>query len=211
MEGALETRALASLSVDEDRDAAEGRKPLLRDAYALLQAATGGRETEVRQLVVRGADVTITDWGGRTPLHEAGGHAAVVEQLLAAGAAADAKDGDGATPMHQAAWKGHAAVVEQLLAASAAADAETNSGETPLHWAAGSTPRSIAQGAVLAMLVAAEEEAQRLRNTMFAMGLQERLGAASVARELVPELLRMVVELVYPGGQRPLSRGRDHL
>ena len=80
--------------------------------------------------------------------------------------------------------------MEQLLAAGA-------------DWAAaahdGSTPRSIAQGArVRAMLVAAEEEAQRLRSTAFAMGLQERLGAASVVLGLEPELLRMVVELVYP-------------
>ena len=30
------------------------------------------------------------------------------------------------------------------------------------------------------------------------MGLQERLGAASEVRVLDPDLLRMVVELVYP-------------
>ena len=76
-------------------------------------------------------------------------------------------------------------MAEQLLAAGADGDAAANNG---------STPRSIAQGAVLAMIVATE----RLRSIAFAMGLQERLGAASVVLGLEPELLRMVVELVYP-------------
>ena len=82
--------------------------------------------------------------------------------------------------------------MEQLLAAGADGAAAANNG---------STPRSIAQGRggeVLAMFVAAEEEAQRLRSIAFAMGLQERLGAASVVRGLDPELLHMVVELVFP-------------
>ena len=78
---------------------------------------------------------------------------------------------------------------EQLLAAGADLAAAANDG---------STPRSIAQGAVLVMLIAAEEEEQRLRSTAFAMGLEERLGAASLVRGLEPELLRMVVELVHP-------------
>jgi len=80
-------------------------------------------------------------------------------------------------------------MVKQLMAAGADAAAAANDG---------STPRSVAQGVVLAMFVAAEEEARRLRSIAFAMGLQERLGAASVVRGLDPELLRMVVELVYP-------------
>ena len=75
-------------------------------------------------------------------------------------------------------------MVEQLLAAGA------NGAEAADD---GSTPRSIAQDdEVLAMFV----PAQRLRSLAFAMGLQERLGAASVVRGLDPELLRMLVELV---------------
>jgi len=46
--------------------------------------------------------------------------------------------------------------------------------------------------------VAAEEEAQRLRSIAFAMGLQERLGSASAVGGVGTQLLRMVVELVYP-------------
>ena len=98
----------------------------------------------------------------------------------------------GFTPLHYAARMGSPAVVEvveQLLAAGADGAAAANNG---------STPRSIAQGAVQRMFVAAEAEAQRLRSTAFAMGLQERPGAASVVQGLDPELLRIVVELVYP-------------
>ena len=92
----------------------------------------------------------------------------------------------GRTPLYTAAFGRRAAVVEQLLAAGADGAAAANNGRTP---------RSIAQGdGVLAMFVAA----QRLRSIAFAMGLQERLGAASVVQGLDPELVRMVVELVYP-------------
>ena len=95
---------------------------------------------------------------------------------------------DGRTPLYRAAEGGRAVVVEQLLAAGADGAAAADDG---------STPRSIAQGdGVLAMLLAAEEEAQRSRSIAFAMGLEERLGAASVVRGLEPEVLRMVVELV---------------
>ena len=215
---------LGAMAADMDRhrarDAAEGRKLFQLDENALPKALRRGNETKVRQLVAY-----YNTRGGLTPLHFAvlGGHAAVVEQLLAAGAAVDAKDRMGETPLNFAAEEGHAAVAKQLLAAGAGVDAKGQDGATPLHLAVygcknaavveqllaagadgaaaadnGSTPRSIAQGAVLAMLVAAEEEAQRLRSIAFAMGLQERLGAASVVRGLEPELLRMVVELVYP-------------
>ena len=137
---------------------------------------------------------------GRTPLHCAAeeGRAAVVGQLLAAGAAMDAKDDDRRTPLYRAARGGRAAMEEQLLAAvveqlrAAGADGAAAADD-------GSTPRSIAQDdEVLAMLVAAEDEVKRLRIIAFAMGLKERLGAASVVRGLEPELMRMVVELVYP-------------
>ena len=83
-------------------------------------------------------------------------------------------------------------MVEQLFAAGADGAAAANDG---------STPKSIALvlgERFLPMFVAAEKKARRLRSIALAMGLQERLGAASVVRGLEPELLRMVVELVYP-------------
>ena len=92
----------------------------------------------------------------------------------------------GWTPLHFAARSGRAAVVKQLLAAGADGAAAADDG---------STPKSIAHGdGTLAMFVAAEQ----LRSIAFAMGLQERLGAASVVRRLDPDLLHMVVELVHP-------------
>ena len=55
----------------------------------------------------------------------------------------------------------------------------------------GVTPYGHAEG-VVAVLASAEQR----RSVAFAMGLQERLGAASLLRGLDPELVRMVVELV---------------
>jgi len=89
------------------------------------------------------------------------------------------------TPLYEAADEDHAAVVELLLAAGADAAAAADSG---------STPRSIAHGAAREIFVALEEKAHRLRKIAFAMGLQERLGAASVVQGLDPKLLRMAVE-----------------
>ena len=83
-------------------------------------------------------------------------------------------------------------MVEQLLAGGADGAASADDGSTPKFIAL------VLGGRFLAMFVAAEEKAQRLRSIALAMGLQERLGAASVVRGLEPELLRMVVEIVYP-------------
>ena len=66
----------------------------------------------------------------------------------------------GDTPLHLAARRGHAAVVEQLLAAGADGAAAAVDGSTPRYRG----------GGVLAMFMAAEEEAPRLRSIAFAMG-----------------------------------------
>ena len=103
-------------------------------------------------------------------------------------------------------------MVEQLLAAGADGAAAADDGLQWLHAEVagnnGSTPRSIAQGrggGVLAMFVAVEEA----HSIAFAMGLKERLGAASVVRGLDPDLLRMVVELVYPPVDNVLEAEND--
>ena len=129
-----------------------------------------------------------------TQLHLAAeqGLEALALALVAAGTDTEAKNNHGETPLHLAAENGHEAVALALVKAGADVAAAADDG---------STPRSVAQDhGNLAMFVAAEEEAQRLREERtiaFAMGLQERLGAASVVWVLEPELLRMVVELVY--------------
>ena len=84
-------------------------------------------------------------------------------------------------------------MVEQLLAAGADVTAASNDGSTP-----SSIANDYGEYGVVAMLAAAKKRVQRMRSIAFAMGLQDRLGGASVVRGFDPEVLRMVIEFVYP-------------
>jgi ankyrin repeat protein len=58
----------------------------------------------VRMILERGADPTVQDKDGRTPLHEASlwGHVEVVRMILERGADPTVQDKDGRTPLHLA-------------------------------------------------------------------------------------------------------------
>jgi len=98
----------------------------------------------VAALLRAGADVTVVDRDGMTPLHLAAhsGNAAQVAALLRAGAAVDAVcHGNGRQPLHYAAFctarqPGKAAAVAALLRAGAAVGALDHDGSQPLHLAA---------------------------------------------------------------------------
>jgi ankyrin repeat protein len=127
-----------------------GATPLLRAAKALDREA-------IRVLLAHGADLTLANARGITPLMAAAGMGSVdadtrgfylsedVEQrsieslklLLAAGGDINAKDPRGLTPLHEAARWGWNDVVRFLVDNGADLDAKDNRGNTPVDSALG--------------------------------------------------------------------------
>ncbi|XP_040267377.1 GA-binding protein subunit beta-2 isoform X2 [Bufo bufo] len=102
----------------------------------LLEAARGGDDDEVRQLMGSGAPFT-TDWLGTSPLHFAAqyGHFSTVKVLLQAGISRDARTKVDRTPLHMAASEGHTHIVELLIKNGASINAKDMLEMTALHWA----------------------------------------------------------------------------
>jgi len=127
----------------------------------LHNAANWSHKEIVELLIAKGADVTVNDKRGRTPLHEAW-NKEVAELLITAGADVNAKDGGGDTPLdwaikykrtetadllrkhggkaktpdisiHEAAGKGNIEAVKQNLAIGADVNKKDQSGATSLH------------------------------------------------------------------------------
>lgn len=101
--------------------------------------ANNGHADAVRLLLDAGADATIGDSKGRTPLMLAAsaGDAAMVACLLAHGADVALTDPDGYSATHWLCVRGdHSAVLALLLDAGADINARTNFGSTPLIIAA---------------------------------------------------------------------------
>ena len=88
---------------------------------ALLHAAGSADETQVDELLNRGADPNGARADGQTPLLKAAawGHATVVQQLLAAGAAVDHTNRCGCSSLMLATQNGHATVLQILVDAGA--------------------------------------------------------------------------------------------
>ncbi|MCP3920709.1 MAG: hypothetical protein GY711_34720 [bacterium] len=127
---------------------------------ALHEAVRSAGEGMVRLLLERGADPSVAEESGSTPLHAAAedslhGHlAGVVTALLNAGASPDAEDGEGRTPLHAAvgprggeeffneeeanraedpsAYRVDVETVRLLLERGARVDARDEQGRTPL-------------------------------------------------------------------------------
>lgn len=88
-----------------------------RNGNTALHAALAGRQEETTTLLIaRGADVTVADAAGYTPLHLAAheGNVALVQMLLAAGADPHARTADGKTPRDMAEGEGNTEVVRLL-------------------------------------------------------------------------------------------------
>jgi ankyrin repeat protein len=87
-------------------------------------AAAGGdtaaHEAAVRALAAAGADPSVADREGRTPLHSAAaaGHAACVAALLGVGAVAGPRDKNSQTAADLALLRGHKRLAGTLIAAA---------------------------------------------------------------------------------------------
>ncbi|CDF40474.1 Serine/threonine protein kinase [Chondrus crispus] len=83
---------------------------------ALMRSAAAGTVEAVRSAIVAGAEVTLSDYDRRTPLHLAcsEGHYEVSELLLVNGASSEARDRKGRSPVDDAVNNGHRHVLRLL-------------------------------------------------------------------------------------------------
>jgi len=107
---------------------------------ALAVACVWGREPMVQYLLEEGADPSIANLKGATPLHLAskGGHLKVVELLLRAGVLSDLhrRDIHGSSPFMEAVHHQHLPVMRALRNNGAYVNDQRNDGVTSLHLAA---------------------------------------------------------------------------
>ena len=121
-------------------------------ATPLLAAAKGADAEMMRLLAAHGADATLANERGTTPLMAAAGvemfnpdedsgtNAEALEALdvaLALGGDVNAANRDGDTALHGAAWRGANAIVRRLVAEGAELHVENERGFTPLRIANG--------------------------------------------------------------------------
>jgi ankyrin len=117
-----------------------------------IRAALAGDVTVMKRLLAKGADPTITTFGGTTALMAAAGVNWVVDQTADEGAAAlldavklcvelgldvNAVNSMGLTAVHGAANRGSDDIIRFLASQGARLDAKDKEGRTPLTWAEG--------------------------------------------------------------------------
>ena len=210
-------KLLLAQGADVSGKASDGWTPLHVTAYK-------GRQAFVLLLLSHGAGVSAKANDGRTPLHVAAreGREEVVKLLLAHGAGVSEKNNKEETPLHVAAYWGRLAVAQLLVDNGAELSAKDNAGRTPED-VAHSRPRlnvlsnrgpvpteeGIAAAVARRLAAAAAEQAaievmlkaeavRRAQCEAFAMGLHQRLGAASWVQGLAFEVgvLQMILDLV---------------
>ncbi len=116
--------------------AAAGAAP--QEPPPLIDAAREADPAAVRALLDAGADPTVADGDGATPLHWASYRDDLdsADLLISAGGDVDAANDLGVTPLWLASLNGSATMIDRLLAAGANPDAALVLGETPLMAAA---------------------------------------------------------------------------
>lgn len=88
-----------------------------------------------RAMLDRGANVSVQDGSGNTPLHLAAATNVneLANEFLEHGASVDSRNYSGATPLHLAAWFNSKVVAGLLLRNGAQVDSKDTAGNTPLH------------------------------------------------------------------------------
>ena len=108
-----------------------------RNETPLAVACRFGHADAAHILLERGADTTIRDKYGGSPLERASenGHVEVIRVLLQYGADVTAQDNTGTTPLHKSSAYGQPESARVLLEHGANVHAKNMDGVTPLHWA----------------------------------------------------------------------------
>ena len=104
----------------------------------IVQAARDGDETQIKRLIVSGADLeAVHATTKRSALCEASlqGHSNVVDLLIREGCMPDHVDADSYTALHHACRKGYLAATKSLIAANSDIEASGPQKQTPLHLA----------------------------------------------------------------------------
>ncbi|GHV13533.1 hypothetical protein AGMMS49938_08250 [Fibrobacterales bacterium] len=116
------------------------KEDLLALDEALLAAVREGKNDEVKNLIERGADVSmvVEGWRRKSLLHIAaeGDYFELAETLLRNGLSVNSRDHNSKTPLHIAARKNAVQTAEVLLKYGATLQVQSVSSKTPLHIAA---------------------------------------------------------------------------
>ncbi|KAH7025755.1 ankyrin repeat-containing domain protein [Microdochium trichocladiopsis] len=134
------TDDLASLMIDfgANVNAVDKQKNSALHYAAMSSALPEMRNTElVRILVTNGADISIKNDRGRTPLFTAVlfDHLERAEDLLEHGADVSTTDINDRTPLYTAVIQGYSRMIKLLCASGAYVDIKDKNGQTPLHYA----------------------------------------------------------------------------
>ena len=113
-----------------------------KDRTALSDAIAEGNVSNARILILNGADISLSDFEGNTPLHIAAepveNSTQSIKLLCTAGASITATNKQGATPLHTAAKHSLEALHAMVTLRKGVIDINKpdNDGDTPLHYAA---------------------------------------------------------------------------
>ena len=147
-----------------------------------------GYANTVKLLLENGADVSITDNDGRTPMYYTVMHNedACLELLLRYGSDANVEEIEGMPALHRAASLPNVEMVRMLLRYNANVLKRDQYGFLAREWTSSNEIYDILQ----------DEEDRQLRSLAFAMAHHPRLGFESIVKALDPEVLHMVLDRV---------------
>ncbi len=172
----------------------------------VARALTYGHIDIARLLIVHGADVSMRDMRGDSPLHVVAraGDLELAELLLARGVDVDEKDGGGNTPLHWAARRDNQVVAQRLIAYHADVNVGNWGATTPLHYAVAEGHREMA---LLLLANGADVNAQDKDGDT-----PLHTAATRGRKEIVEELLQRgaAAGLADAGGRTPVEEAKRY-